>query len=200
MQVKRSVLQKLSTNELNSYIKDDSRFVSEAIEMAFEILKNERNVQFSEIETTRIRNLISSKNIYHEKEEKKNPFEPNLVEDIEENNEVPKLHTITEIVFHSSVFFSFIGAVLLYKNLKRIKDIMLFHYVILALFSLSMLVFDYYLYEYIVNHQEELSHIKYKRFGNFGIFITIRGIANLILISLIWNYFFGKDFKYRELK
>ena len=43
MQVKRSVLQKLSTNELNSYIKDDSRFVSEAIEMAFEILKNERN-------------------------------------------------------------------------------------------------------------------------------------------------------------
>ena len=142
MQVKRSVLQKLSTNELNSYIKDDSRFVSEAIEMAFEILKNERNVQFSEIETTRIRNLISSKTIYHENEEKKNSFEPNLVEDIEENNEVPKLHTKTEIVFHSSVFFSFIGAVLLYKNLKRIKDIMLFHYVILALiisyFTLSI--------------------------------------------------------------
>ncbi len=83
MQVKRSVLQKLSTNELNSYIKDDSRFVPEAIEMAFEILKNERNVQFSEIETTRIKNLISSKIIYHENEEKKNSFEPNLVEDIE---------------------------------------------------------------------------------------------------------------------
>jgi len=118
MQVKRSVLQKLSTNELNSYIKDDSRFVPEAIKIAFEILKNERNVQFSEIETTRIKNLISSKIIYHEKEKKKNSFEPNLVEDIEENNEVPKLHTKTEIVFHSSVFFSFIGAVLFYKRKK----------------------------------------------------------------------------------
>lgn len=200
MQVKRNVLQKLSTNELNSYIKDDSRFVPEAIEMAFEILKNERNVQFSEIETTRINNLISSKIVYHENEKKKNSFEPNLVEDIEENNEVPKLHIKTEIVFYSSAFFSLIGAVLLYKNLKKIKNVTFFNYAILVLFSLSMLVFDYYLYEYIVNHQEELSHIKYKRFGNLGIFITIRGIANFILISLIWNYFFGKNFKYRELK
>lgn len=200
MQVKRNVLQKLSTNELNSYIKDDSRFVPEAIEMAFEILKNERNVQFSEIEITRINNLISSKTVYQENKKKKNSFEPNLVEDIEENNEVPKLHIKTEIVFCSSVLFSFIGAVLLYKNLKKIKDVTRVNYVILVLFSLSMLVFDYYLYEYIVNHQEELSHIKYKRFGNLGIFITIRGIANFILISLIWNYFFGKNFKYRELK
>jgi hypothetical protein len=200
MRVKRSVLQNLSTKELEDYIKDDSRFVPEAIEFAYEILRNERNIQFSEEESLRIENLISSKLVHHEKQKKLNSFEPNLVEDSTENNKIPKLHTKTEIIFHSSVFISFVGAYLLHKNLKILNKNSPKHVLVLILFVLFILTFDYFLYEFMVSHQAELSKIKYKRFGNFGIFITIRGITNFVLVNLIWNYFFGKNFHYRELK
>ena len=196
MQVKRSVLQDLSTNELMLYIKDDSRFVPEAIKMAYEILKHERNIQFSDKETLRVQNLISSKITYHENEENKNSFEPNLVEDSEEHKDKPKLHTQGEIVFHSAVFFSFAGAYLLHNNLKKLNKSSKKNTLFLIIYVISMLVFDYYLYEYMINHQKEFNQIKYNRYGNLGIFFTIRGIVNFIIVSVIWNYFFGKNLQY----
>ncbi|WP_353165120.1 hypothetical protein [Empedobacter brevis] len=200
MQVKRRVLQNLSTNELLLYIRDDSRFVPEAIGMAFEILKHERNIDFSKIETTRIQNLIYSKTIQIEKEKRTIKLEPNLVEDIDENSEIPRLYSKRQIAIHSSIVFSFIGAILLYQNLKKIKEVGFSNYFVLVVFSISMLVFDYYLYEYMVNHEEQFNQIRRNRLGNLGIFFTIRGLINYSLISIIWSYFFGKNFKYREVK
>lgn len=58
--VKRSVLEKLSNKELLRYTSEDTRSVSEAIEMALDILKK-RGYIFSETEIAQINQLIESK-------------------------------------------------------------------------------------------------------------------------------------------
>lgn len=58
--VQRKVLEKLSDSELEKYVKAESRFVPEAIQYAFDILK-ERGKIFSENETEQIQSLIKSK-------------------------------------------------------------------------------------------------------------------------------------------
>jgi len=58
--VKRKALEKLSNIELEKYIKPESRFVSDAIEIAYEILKS-RGRTFTEIENEQIQNLIQTK-------------------------------------------------------------------------------------------------------------------------------------------
>ncbi|MFN3019965.1 hypothetical protein ACK1KB_03120 [Chryseobacterium sp. TY3] len=54
------VLEKLSNQELKNYLKPHSRYVAEAIEMAFEILK-QRHVIFDPSETERIKSLIKNR-------------------------------------------------------------------------------------------------------------------------------------------
>ena len=58
--VKRKVLEKLSDIELEKYIKPESRFVPEAIEFAFEILKQRGRI-FTETEIVQIASLIKTK-------------------------------------------------------------------------------------------------------------------------------------------
>ena len=58
--VKRKVLEKLSDIELEKYIKPESRFVPEAIEFAFDILKQRGRI-FTETEIGQIQNLIKTK-------------------------------------------------------------------------------------------------------------------------------------------
>ena len=58
--VKKKALEKLSNIELEKYIKPESRFVSDAIEIAYEILKS-RGRTFTEIENEQIQNLIQTK-------------------------------------------------------------------------------------------------------------------------------------------
>ena len=52
MDVNKTVLEKMSSKELETYIKPESRFVPEAIEYAFEILKA-RGYEFSEADLER---------------------------------------------------------------------------------------------------------------------------------------------------
>ncbi|WP_288789815.1 hypothetical protein [uncultured Elizabethkingia sp.] len=73
MSVNRSVLEKKTDKELEQYIKPDSRFVPEAIDYAFEILKS-RGKEFSEEENQRINLLRAEKN----KKEESNIF-PNYI-------------------------------------------------------------------------------------------------------------------------
>ncbi|OPB86019.1 hypothetical protein [Elizabethkingia ursingii] len=61
MSVNRSVLEKKTDKELEQYIKPDSRFVPEAVEHAFEILKS-RGKEFTEEENQRIDLLRAEKN------------------------------------------------------------------------------------------------------------------------------------------
>ena len=58
--VKKSVLRKLSDYELNKYTKEDNRFTPEAVQMAFEILK-ERGQTFTNEEKISIQNTIQNK-------------------------------------------------------------------------------------------------------------------------------------------
>ena len=57
--VKRKVLEKLSDIELEKYIKPESRFVPEAIEFAFDILKQRGRIFFFFL-IGKIQNLIKT--------------------------------------------------------------------------------------------------------------------------------------------
>ncbi|UIR54784.1 hypothetical protein LZQ00_10900 [Sphingobacterium sp. SRCM116780] len=56
----RNVIRKLSDKELENYIKSDTTFVADAVQYAYEILK-ERGRSFSESEAEQIENLIKTK-------------------------------------------------------------------------------------------------------------------------------------------
>ena len=80
--VKRKVLEKLSDIELEKYIKPESRFVPEAIEFAFDILKQRGRI-FTETEVGQIQSLIKTKKDSEPKfEEIKNDgWDKNFTED-----------------------------------------------------------------------------------------------------------------------
>lgn len=73
MSIKKSVLEQKSNLQLEEYIKPESRFVPEAIKLAFEILKL-RGRYFSEEETEIINSLINKK-----EEVKKKPIHENNI-------------------------------------------------------------------------------------------------------------------------
>ena len=80
--VKRKVLEKLSDIELEKYLKPESRFVPEAIEFAFDILKQRGRI-FTETEIGQIQNLIKTKKDNEPKFEeiKNNGWDKNFTED-----------------------------------------------------------------------------------------------------------------------
>ena len=47
MEVSKNVLRKMPTDRLREYLKEDNRYVSQAVEYAFEILQQERGIYFS---------------------------------------------------------------------------------------------------------------------------------------------------------
>ena len=117
--VKRKVLEKLSDSELEKYLKPESRFVPEAIQFAYEILK-ERGKQFSEIETNRIENLINSK-IESEKTNEpiyKNGWDKNLTE----NDNAIELYTNKLIWIFSIASGVIFGTVLQAINYRKVKN------------------------------------------------------------------------------
>ena len=81
--VKRKVLEKLSNTELEKYIKPESRFVFEAVEIAYDILKS-RGRRFTETENEQIQNLIQTKKDSEPKYEeyKNNGWDKNYTEDV----------------------------------------------------------------------------------------------------------------------
>ena len=80
--VKRKALEKLSNIELEKYIKPESRFVADAIEIAYEILKS-RGRTFTEKENEQIQSLIQTKKDSEPKydEIKNNGWDKNYTED-----------------------------------------------------------------------------------------------------------------------
>ena len=116
--VNRNVLKKLSDNELEKYLKEDNRFVPEAIQIAFEILE-ERGKHFSDEDKLRIQEIITRKK---DIEEQKKIEEQELQKDyITEDTNAIRLHSRGLIVFFS-FFFGFIsGAILLGLNFFKLK-------------------------------------------------------------------------------
>ncbi|MDR4954778.1 hypothetical protein REB14_21565 [Chryseobacterium sp. ES2] len=116
--VNRSILRKLSNQELEGYLKEGNRFVPEAVQIAFEILE-ERGRTFSEMEKTAAQQLIQHKK---QEEEAKRTEEAEVWKDhITEDPEAVKLYSRMTILV-SSVFFSPIpGSILLFLNLVKLK-------------------------------------------------------------------------------
>ncbi|HCA06396.1 hypothetical protein [Chryseobacterium sp.] len=80
--VKKSVLEKLSSPELDNYLKEGNRFIPEAVQMAFDILQ-ERGRTFSEQEKAQIQQLIQDKKDQQELklQEEQEMWKDNVTED-----------------------------------------------------------------------------------------------------------------------
>ena len=113
------MIEKLSDNELEKYIRPESRFVPEAIQYAFDILK-ERGRIFSENESEQIQNLIASKKVDDIKPEpiKNNGWDKNITE----NESAIQLYT-NKLIWIFSVFFGVIfGTALQVYNYYKTKN------------------------------------------------------------------------------
>lgn len=116
--VNKNVLRKLSNQELEGYLKEDNRFVPEAVQAAFEIME-ERGRVFSEQEKTAVQQLIQYKK---QEEEAKHAEEVETWKDhITEDPQAIRLYSRMTILV-TSVFFSTIpGAILLSLNLIKLR-------------------------------------------------------------------------------
>ena len=117
--VSRKVIEKLSDNELEKYIRPESRFVPEAIEFAFDILKQRGRI-FTETEVGQIQSLIKTKKDSEPKfEEIKNDgWDKNFTED---ENAI-ELYTNKLIWIYCLLVGVVFGSLLQVYNFIKIKN------------------------------------------------------------------------------
>ncbi|HEY4540451.1 MAG TPA: hypothetical protein VIG94_10635 [Faecalibacter sp.] len=197
---KKSVLNKLSNQELEKYIASNSRYTSSAIELAKEILK-ERGKEFSFEELKRIEQLIFEK----EKEEDLNEFEPNLVEDESNNEDLPRLFPKLFILFLSVEFSLIIGGYFLWKNDKYLNHNKII--IPVMIFSIISLVIDFISLPILYENREAITEAvrRYDYILNFHekyfyiiLFFLIRFLYSLLFVDFMWNKYFGKDLRYKS--
>lgn len=179
--VKRKELEKLSDHALEKYILPQSKFVSEAIQYAFEILKDRGRV-FSEAETQQILSLINSKQA---KEIESDSFIKNeLDKNITENESAIELYT-NKLIFAFSVFFGVVFGTFLqvynYYKIKNYKGL-----VVTLVFGFLYTFLQIIIVNLIENNTSYISSIRF----------LFSGIGALGLL-LIRNNIFKDDLKYR---
>jgi len=181
--VNKSVLRKLSNQELEGYLKEGNRFVPEAVQTAFEILE-ERGRVFNEQEKIVVQQLIQHKK---EEEEAKRSEEVETWKDhITEDPEAIKLYSRRTILV-SSVFFSPIpGAILLFLNLVKLKKY-------LASFLALAFGFLFFMFQKYVL----LSHFDFGTTSRYSpeIGVIAAGALGLLAISAVAT---PKKLPYRE--
>jgi uncharacterized membrane protein YeaQ/YmgE (transglycosylase-associated protein family) len=114
----KSILRKLSDSELEKYLKEDNRFVPEAVQIAFEILK-ERGRSFTEQEENSVQLLIQNKKEMEETRsvEEKELWRDHITEDTNAIQLFPR-----EMIFIISIILGTIpGAILLGLNFIKLK-------------------------------------------------------------------------------
>lgn len=172
--VKRKVLEKLSNIELEKYIKTESRFVADAIEIAYEILKS-RGRTFTEIENEQIQNLIENKKDSESKYEeiKNNGWDKNYSED---ENAV-ELYTNRVIWIYCLLVGVILGSFLQVYNfikLKRTKA------------AIVTLVFGIV---YSTSQVIIMNYIGDVKYGRYSLRIFLSGVGALGLIAIKENLF-----------
>lgn len=116
--VKKSVLRKLSSPELENYLREGNRFTPEAVQVAFEILE-ERGRIFNDEEKIQIQKIIQDKKT---QEELKIQEEREIWKDhITEDSKAIKLFPREIILIISFVLGTIPGAVLLGFNFIKLK-------------------------------------------------------------------------------
>lgn len=179
--VKRKVLEKLSDIELEKYIKPESRFVPEAIEFAFDILKQRGRI-FTETEIGQIQNLIKTKKDNEPKFEeiKNNGWDKNFTED---ENEI-ELYTNKLIWIYCLLVGVIFGSLLQVYNFIKIKNTKAA--VVTLIFGIIYSTLQIILMSYI-------GDITY---GRYSLRIFLSGIGAFGLIVIKENIFKDKT-KYR---
>lgn len=199
--VKKSVLNKLSDQELKKYLQSNSRFTSDAVKLALEILK-ERGFTFSDEEITRINSLIETK---IENEQKEILIDSNLV--YTNHPEAKELFTKVFII-SVSIFGSFIfGCYYLYRNCKILNKSNQKAILYLLIFGLISLVIDVISFPILYENREAITktlrridfYTKYfENYFYLYIFLILRFIYSLAFIDILWRKFIGDDLKYKE--
>ena len=179
--VKRKVLEKLSDIELEKYIKPESRFVPEAIEFAFDILKQRGRI-FTETEIGQIQNLIKTKKDNENKFEeiKNNGWDKNFTED---ENAI-ELYTNKLIWIYCLLVGVIFGSLLQVYNFIKIKNTKAA--VVTLIFGIIYSTLQIILMSYI-------GDITY---GRYSLRIFLSGIGAFGLIVIKENIFKDKT-KYR---
>lgn len=179
--VKRKVLEKLSDIELEKYLKPESRFVPEAIELAFDILKQRGRI-FTETEIGQIQNLIKTKKDNEPKFEeiKNNGWDKNFTED---ENAI-ELYTNKLIWIYCLLVGVIFGSLLQVYNFIKIKNTKAA--VVTLIFGIIYSTLQIILMSYI-------GDITY---GRYSLRIFLSGIGAFGLIVIKENIFKDKT-KYR---
>ena len=179
--VKRKVLEKLSDIELEKYIKPESIFVPEAIEFAFDILKQRGRI-FTETEIGQIQNLIKTKKDNEPKFEeiKNNGWDKNFTED---ENAI-ELYTNKLIWIYCLLVGVIFGSLLQVYNFIKIKNTKAA--VVTLIFGIIYSTLQIILMSYI-------GDITY---GRYSLRIFLSGIGAFGLIVIKENIFKDKT-KYR---
>lgn len=184
--VNKSVLRKLSDSELEKYLKEDNRFVPEAVQIAFEILK-ERGRTFTEQEEAAVQQLVQSKKEAEEarSKEEKEFWRDHITEDPNAIRLFPR-----EMIFVISIILGTIpGALLLGMNFIKLKKY--FPTAVTVIFGFIFVPVQRFLVPMIYSLSSQDSFI-IKKSPEF----IVAGSGAFILF-LFWIFFTPKKLPYR---
>lgn len=194
--VKRSVLEKLSDSELEKYVSPTSRYVADAVEIAYDILKK-RNREFSEEERNAIESLIHDKRKQEEEElVEKNPefqkFDDNITLD---PNTISLFSLKTTTIFALFFGLPFAGLLLTYNLFKVNK---MNGIIVILFFTIGFSVLQYFVTPYF----QELVEMLFDQRGfrtKYNIlkpyYLTMVGQLALFLLS---NIYLEKGIRFRS--
>jgi len=181
MSVKKNILEAKKTNELYLYIQPESRFVSQAIQYSFDILK-ERGETFSDEETDRITKLIEEKKLTENQErvQTKN-WDKNSVED----HFAIELFSQLAIWCFSIIFGVIFGSFILAMNFKKLNKSKLS--IIVVVFGILYTIFQVLAIDYLQGINFFIRNLTYA-FSAFG----------ALILHYFWEKYIGKEIAYRK--
>ncbi|MBD8081260.1 hypothetical protein [Chryseobacterium caseinilyticum] len=185
--VNKTVLNKLSSRELENYFNPENRFVHEAVQLAFEILQKRGRI-FSDAEKINIQHLIQSKKETEaaEKREKAEDWKDHITNDQNAIQLFPR-----EIILIISIFLGTIpGCILLGLNFIKLKK-----------FGASILTFVFGfaffpLQNFLVPFMYENSSKRFYTLKNTPEFFV--SCLGALAIFLFWISFTPKNLPYRK--
>lgn len=179
MNVKKSILEKKSNDELLKYLKPESKFVNEAISISFTILKS-RGVIFEKDEILRINDLIQDR-----KEKEKVSITQPWDKYAEENPDLITLYSEKIIWIFSTLFGVIFGAVLLSINLYRLNKKT--EVLVVSLFGILFPLIQFYFFNYF-NIELNIFQI-----------LLSNALGATILQFIFWqNYIQNNKIRYRK--
>ncbi|MBP7356691.1 MAG: hypothetical protein KA871_01115 [Cloacibacterium sp.] len=204
MEASKNTLRKMPTDRLIEYLKEDNRYVSRAVEYAFEILQQERGIYFSDEEILRIQNLLQKKTIAEQPSYIKKREQENKNLNIESVTNQSSIFSKNSIIFLSIIFSPLLGGALLFYNLKVLKKsntkniIFIFSYLVLSF--LFIFLFNILYTNYLQGFISSIFNSDYLnfRYSATTFKIAFKTMINLLFISYLWEIFFGKHFSYQS--